>query len=78
MSPLFLLKLEVLKKIKAHGIRLRFWFLLYFCFKCDKMLQEWELSKNGSNVIQGKSFEKFIFVNVGFYETSQVLIFAYT
>ena len=42
------------------------------------MLQEWELSKNGSNVIQGKSFEKFIFVNVGFYETSQVLIFAYT
>ena len=42
------------------------------------MLREWELSKNGSNAIQGKSFEKFIFVNVGFYETSQVLIFAYT
>ena len=49
-----------------------------FIFKCDKMLLRMEAQqKCYSDGFQGKSFEKFIFVNVGFYETSQVLIFAY-
>ena len=84
VSPLFLLKLEVLKKmetqIQNHGIKLCLRFLLYFCLSVTKCYWEWKLSKNNVTLMdfKGRALRNsWIFVNVGFYETSQVLIFAY-
>ena len=64
-------------QIRNQGIKLSLRFLHCFCLSVTKCYQEWKLSKNGSNGFQGKSFEKLIFVNVRFYETLQILIFAY-
>ena len=65
-------------QIHNQGIKLSLRFLHFFYLSVTKCYQEWKLSKNGSNCFQRKSFEKFIFVNVGFYETLQILILAYT
>ena len=64
MSPLFLLKLEVLKKmetqIQNRGIKFSLRFFLSFCLSLTKCYKEWNLSKNCSNGFQRKSFEKFM------------------
>ena len=66
MSPLFLLKLEVLKKmetqIQNHGIKFSLRFFLSFCLSLTKCYKEWNLSKNCSNDFQRKSFEKFMHI----------------
>ena len=85
VSLLFLLKLKVLKKmetqIQNHGIKLCLRFSLYFCLRVTKCYWEWQLSKNNVTLMdfKGRSLRNsWIFVNVGFYESSQVPIFAYT
>ena len=66
MSLLFLLKLEVLKKmetqIQNHGIKFSLRFFLSFCLSLTKCYKEWNLSKNCSNDFQRKSFEKFMYI----------------
>ena len=77
-SPLFLLKLEILKKmetqIQNQGIKFNLRFLLYFCVA--KCYSEWKLSKNGSNgfQIKGKALRNScIFVNVVFMKLCRYL-----
>ena len=85
VSPLFFLKLKVSNKmetqIQNHGIKLCLRFLLCFCLSMTKCNWEWKLSKNNVTLMDFKGSalrNSWIFVNVGFYETSQVIIFAYT
>ena len=85
MLLLFLLKLEVLKKmethIQNHGIKLRWRFLFYFRLSVTKGYWELKLSKNNVILMAFKRRglrNSWKFVNVGFCETSQVVIFTYT
>ena len=83
MSPLFLLKLEVLKKMEAEiqnqGIKLSLRFLLYFFLSVTKCYKNGNSSKMGLMAFKRIALtNSWIFVNVGFHETSQVLNFAYT
>lgn len=84
MLLLFLLKLEVLKKmethIQNHGIKLCWRFLFYFRLSVTKGYWELKLSKNNVILMAFKRRglrNSWKFVDVGFYETPQILILVY-
>ena len=66
-------------EIQNQGIKLSLRFLLYFCLSVTKYYKNGNSSKMSLMAFKRTALRNsWIFVNVAFHETSQVLNFAYT